>query len=136
MKLILTEQQAKDLIGSIGQSNSLGDFDIEKEAPTLSKFIKTTRFKQFSISGTGTVIFPIPHKLIPSVNNLTSSTPFVLQTFTFVLGSLLIVMLSKFMTDIFVNPKFWSVLTITNLLIIGLDQNIDNPCAVDSLIEK
>ena len=41
MKLILTEQQAKDLIGSIGQSNSLGDFDIEKEAPTLSKFIKT-----------------------------------------------------------------------------------------------
>jgi murein DD-endopeptidase MepM/ murein hydrolase activator NlpD len=41
MKVILTEQQAKGLINNLAQVNSLGDFDIEKEAPTLSKFIKT-----------------------------------------------------------------------------------------------
>ena len=39
MKLILTEQQVKNLIGNL--SGGLGDIDIEKEAPNLAKAIKS-----------------------------------------------------------------------------------------------
>jgi murein DD-endopeptidase MepM/ murein hydrolase activator NlpD len=67
MKVILTEQQTKDLIGNL--SGGLGDIDIEKEAPNLAKAIKSFTNPASMLGGDekGGVLSKIKGKFAPKI---------------------------------------------------------------------